>query len=380
MLTTRLAIAVLIAQTSALAAQQAPPRLVVREVLRLGLGMDRNDITFGAIGGIASGPRGEIFVLDSEEQRVSVFDSTGRLQRSMGLAGSGPGEFRWATSLHVDSLVTVFDVMQARQSTFDLQGNHRETRPVKFADLRLAAARASGGGVVGATATAFTRARAPAEEGIIAVVFARGTRVDTLISYRGGASMWHVPGQSAPWGGIPSPTGDLGAWLAFGDTVVVADGISGRLRWFVTAGQLRIVRQANLGLAARRVTDTDRKRFLAELRSREKSAPAKAAIEAPAHWSIATGIVRTDDGTLWIRNGYSGAQGNTYTELSPRGQQKRWSLPNGFVLRAVRGNRLIGSQAADLDVPTVVVYQKMPAARPTGERGSPRRLPAPAYW
>jgi hypothetical protein len=123
------------------------------------------------------------------------------------------------------------------------------------------------------------------------------------------------------------------------------------------------VREANLGLAARRVTDADRKRFVAELRSKEKRAPAHTRIEAPTHWSIATGIVRANDGTLWIRNGYSGAQGNTYTELSPTGQQKRWLLPNGFVLRAVRGTRFIGSQAADLDVPTVVVYQKVPGTR-----------------
>src|SRR5262245_46192159 len=146
MLTTRLlSLLVLLALTDELAAQRAPEQLAVREVLRLGLGMDRNDITFGAIAGIATGPHGEVVVLDSKEHRVSVFDSTGRLQRSMGRAGAGPGEFRWASSLRVDSLVTVFDVLQARRSTFDLQGNHRETRPVRIAGLELYDAHASGG-------------------------------------------------------------------------------------------------------------------------------------------------------------------------------------------------------------------------------------------
>ncbi|MGH7469229.1 MAG: 6-bladed beta-propeller [Longimicrobiales bacterium] len=345
-----------------LLSQQPEQRLPVRELLRLGGDAVDARVSFGSVDRIAIGPQRQIVVMAANDHKVSVFDSAGRFLVSMGRSGSGPGEFQFMTGLRVDSLIHVFDVRQERVSSFDFQGRHRETRRFTLEGLSLAEFVPSGSGVVGATVTRFTRTEAPEREGIIAVVFARGARVDTLITYRGGAGTWFVPNQYAPWGGFPAPTGNGGAWLAFADTIVVADGVTGRVRWFTTtegSGTPRLLKELSLGLVARRVSDEDRNRFLAELRQKQKDLPPRVQIEAPAHWSVATRILRAPDGTLWIRNGHSGRAGNSYSEIPPGAQTvRRWQLPDGFALHAVHGNRLVGVQTTEFDSPMVVVYQR----------------------
>ncbi len=53
---------------------------------------DDQGITFGLITGMAVAPDGRFFVLDGMESRIHVFSAAGKLERSFGRRGAGPGE------------------------------------------------------------------------------------------------------------------------------------------------------------------------------------------------------------------------------------------------------------------------------------------------
>lgn len=66
--------------------------LRARELWRAG-GED-GDFIFGNVGQVLSGPRGEIYVLDSQQSQVQVFAADGRHLRTLSREGEGPGEVR----------------------------------------------------------------------------------------------------------------------------------------------------------------------------------------------------------------------------------------------------------------------------------------------
>ena len=79
---------------------------------------------FGTIGSLAADSRDNIYVLDVSSQEVQVFDSEGALLRTLGGAGEGPGEFRFAAGPAVGpgDTVWVADGMSRRYSIFGPDG------------------------------------------------------------------------------------------------------------------------------------------------------------------------------------------------------------------------------------------------------------------
>lgn len=71
----------------------ALPDLEATEVLRLG-SVDDPELGFTRIADVAVDRNGDLYVLESNERRVRVYDSAGRRLRTIGGPGSGPGEFR----------------------------------------------------------------------------------------------------------------------------------------------------------------------------------------------------------------------------------------------------------------------------------------------
>lgn len=64
----------------------------VVEELRIGVAEGAPEYQFGNIVGIDADSDGRIYVLDQEAQQIRVFDAQGTLLRTIGRAGSGPGE------------------------------------------------------------------------------------------------------------------------------------------------------------------------------------------------------------------------------------------------------------------------------------------------
>jgi len=92
-----------------------------------GLGVLEGDPTqeFGAIGAVSVRDDGIVLVLDSRLSRLWAYRSGGQVVAGIGRAGSGPGEFRVATSMATlsDGAIAVLDHSLARFSFFELRGD-----------------------------------------------------------------------------------------------------------------------------------------------------------------------------------------------------------------------------------------------------------------
>ena len=105
------------------------------EDLRIGSAEGDDAAAFGAVGAIAAGADGQIYVLDRQAQDVRVFDVNGTPIRTVGRKGGGPGEFQGADAVWVDdsTRVWVSDRRARRFSAFDstgdLLGDYPRERP-----------------------------------------------------------------------------------------------------------------------------------------------------------------------------------------------------------------------------------------------------------
>src|SRR3989442_12418401 len=58
--------------------------------------------------GVAVDSSGNIYVADTNNDRIAVFDSSGKLLKSIGSKGSGPGEFNHPSGVAVDSICNIY--------------------------------------------------------------------------------------------------------------------------------------------------------------------------------------------------------------------------------------------------------------------------------
>ena len=68
---------------------------VAQQTLAIGLADGPEEYLFGQIADVATGPDGEIVVVDWPAHSVRVFDRDGRFVRHVGAEGDGPGEYRF---------------------------------------------------------------------------------------------------------------------------------------------------------------------------------------------------------------------------------------------------------------------------------------------
>ena len=68
-----------------------------------------------------------LYVVDSQLNRVAIYDFRGTLIRRFGKRGAGPGEFNFPTHVAVDrrGYLLVTDAMNGRVQVFDLEGNYQ---------------------------------------------------------------------------------------------------------------------------------------------------------------------------------------------------------------------------------------------------------------
>ena len=94
--------------------------------------MNRKGLDFPGIAGIQADDNGNVYILDSKECLVKVFDARGNPIRSFGRKGKGPGEFENLLGMSLSGQVlSVFDMGAANISRFSLEG-----RPIGDIDLK----------------------------------------------------------------------------------------------------------------------------------------------------------------------------------------------------------------------------------------------------
>ena len=99
----------------------------------LGIG-ENQGIEFAEISAIALAPDGRFFVLDRQQTRVYTFSASGKLERSFGKRGAGPGELSQFTMdlLYTSGQLAVIDALNQRISLFTADGTLVHSRPLRF--------------------------------------------------------------------------------------------------------------------------------------------------------------------------------------------------------------------------------------------------------
>lgn len=105
------------------------PGARLEPLLRIGELDGPDEVVFGNISGMALGPGGELYVLDSLVPAVRVYDRDGRHLRSFGSRGGGPGELERPTALavHPDGRVLVSDPANGRVNVYSAQGEPEDS-------------------------------------------------------------------------------------------------------------------------------------------------------------------------------------------------------------------------------------------------------------
>jgi hypothetical protein len=107
-------------------------QLILEEDLVIGRERDKEDQWFSFLNALAVDKAANIYTLDPKDVRIRIFDRNGKLLRSFGRKGQGPGEFSGPGSLRIlpDNTLEVFDVLHSRLSYFTLDGESLRDVPM----------------------------------------------------------------------------------------------------------------------------------------------------------------------------------------------------------------------------------------------------------
>ncbi len=99
------------------------PLFTYEELYRLDQDESREETILSGTGSPRMDADGNVYVGDSQNYRIAVFDNTGRFLKSIGREGSGPGEFRTLSLRGIfDDHVVAFDPSQLRITIFTIDG------------------------------------------------------------------------------------------------------------------------------------------------------------------------------------------------------------------------------------------------------------------
>jgi len=106
-----------------------PSTVILKEDLIIGKESDKEDYWFSVLNSLAVDDSGNIYTLDPKEVKIRVFDSKGKLLRTCGRMGQGPGEFRGPGWMKImpDSVLVVYDVLSRRFTCLTLDGKFLKT-------------------------------------------------------------------------------------------------------------------------------------------------------------------------------------------------------------------------------------------------------------
>lgn len=105
------------------------------EELRIGTVEGDQNLMFGTVGMIAVDSEGNLYVMDSQAQRVQVFSADGEYLRTIGGPGAGPGELGRGVAfclMAAGDILTIPDLANQRINRFAPDGEALPSSPLSF--------------------------------------------------------------------------------------------------------------------------------------------------------------------------------------------------------------------------------------------------------
>jgi hypothetical protein len=314
---------------------------------------------------------GTLAVADGMAGRVVFFAPDGKLLRTVGRTGRGPGEFiaiSWVGQCARDS-VFAWDFPQQRVSVISTAGEiTRQSRvpadPTKAGPpFSLACSRS---GVVGhlgwpgpskATSGSFTRGTAP-----LTIVGVAGDVIGRL------GDVWGAEFTSQCGGSFPRPLGKTTYIAVSRDFVFVATGDSASIEVTPIEGLREgrsAIRSIKLPIAARAATrrqlEAASEPFLAWFPAgpgRDKMRSCMQSVPAPDRAPPYSAIHSDTAGTLWIQTSFAGDSTTRLLAMSPAGQRLgELDLPRALTIFEIGTDFVLGRYDAPSGEQHIVLYR-----------------------
>lgn len=251
---------------------------------------------------VAADSSGRVYILDEDAKRIRVFDTQGRLARSFGRAGEGPGELAQPAALTVSSggQVGVYDYGRGGVSLW-LDSARTEFVHLSTHFWGPSIARLSGGYLYNSVAAE------EAESRTVHLVLDTPDGPHVLAERNQEIASGTFP--SCGFGGLPvTPIFDPELeWASYGSTVAVAAAVEYEISVYLNGTLEQVLsrdvepRAATRELAVREVADGIEFTF-----PQRCVAPAEEVVEARGYRSsipAITGLALAPDGSIWVRRG-----------------------------------------------------------------------------
>lgn len=318
---------------------------------------------FTQVTGLDVGSDGRIYVGDWYQQKVTVLDPAGRVVRTIGRRGSGPGEFRAVRGVQVlpgDSLL-VYDPNLARISVFAPDSS----RPAYVTNLAAELPGQPPFHVLRTRANdAYVAMFRPqfmfggghtdiAREDVVRILSLEGTpQGDPLLTFPSRSFL--VSGTSV----MPNPFGREGfvrtdsrdrVHFLWNDSVrvVTLERSGRRVGGMSVPFQPPPLGERDLEAELGAMNDQVRTVFERALRD-----------SAPERWPAARGLIVDDQDRVWIALNGGSKSPTEWVALSTEGSYLGSTrIPSGVTIWTIRGTRMYGVGTDDMDTPSVMVLQ-----------------------
>jgi hypothetical protein len=368
-----------------LAAVTAPPLgAQVWSARRVHEFRDVDGVVYGSITHLAARPGGGFYLLDGKEARVVQFSAEGRVVRSFGRFGAGPGELsRFSTQLLlVGARLAVVDPGNERLNLFGLDGTFESSQPLTLGQA-LATGWATSGDQLVCLSPPMPGGFGFDETGpshtLWAIPLEGAGPERSLLRIRIKPGHDITPGASVVTVDLSAPKPVLASGA--GGVVLLAVSDTYRIRVIDPTGR----EIGNLGrdVTPRRYTSIEKQRLRAEADSSLRRALAAGAAAAggpppsprvefllPEAAPVVESLVGGDQFVLVGRGMQAPGGGATWDLLGYDGRfLGSVSLPRRFVALAAAGNRVWGVERTADDEDVGVVFELRPAGPDRLERG-----------
>ncbi len=363
----------LISLSSACSSEQAPEageftgsptgqakRALVRDLVIPG---ETPDYAFSSIAGIAENPTdGRLAVIDRQDRRVFIFDSTGTLLAKVGREGSGPGEFRfpmdphwttdtlWIADPNLGRLTPIVDGAPGKSVPAPAGGRHlRMLHDGRIADVPWRS------GFI---------ANMPDTQRLAVTVYPRGkSRVDTVFQMVRHLRSLEIP-TTTGWsiGGQPFEDGELYEICEDGSGIVIVDRRTDRTSYAVTRISMDgdTVFDRHFDYDPLPLTD---EQVEAVITRRGATAPGgepavRKALFLPPHLTPARQVLTGSDGTTWLELETADPDSAIWQALDRDGNSVfRLSLPRREFLTAAALDHIWTTEFDENGVPSLTRYQ-----------------------